>query len=167
MRTLRTRGMPMLHWWRQRKSERERIIRQTDELIALHGEGAYSIARDNRIRTLQEQQHREHRFWSAVAKQIAERTGREVVLDTATRYLAVFPRNRNNVGSSPVHIVDRKGAPAEPAPPRVMRELPVVPAEGNVVRFPALPSARRGQGRRRAGCGSLGKRPGLGSGSSR
>ncbi len=155
----------MLHWWRQRKSERERIIRQADELIALHREGAYSIARDNRIRTLQEQQHREHRFWSAVAKQIAERTGREVVLDTATRYLAVFPRNRNDVGSS--HVADRKGAPAEPAPPRVMRGLPVVPAEGNVVRFPAFPSARRGQGRRRPGCGLPGRRPGLGSGSSR
>lgn len=63
--------------------------------MAAHGSDAYAIARDNRIQALRKHQHAEHRFWSAVARMIAERTCRETGLETATRYLQGAPSDRD------------------------------------------------------------------------
>ncbi len=78
----------MLQWWRRRREERERIVVTADELIARHGGAAYTIARQHRLESLQQHDAARHRFWSKVARIIADRTGREVGVDTATRYLA-------------------------------------------------------------------------------
>lgn len=161
------RGTSMLHWWRQRRADRERVARQADELIALHGDEAYSIARDHRIRTLQEQQHREHRSWSAVAKCIAVRTGREVGLDTATRYLEAFPRDRNDVSSEHMPSLHDESALPIAAPGHVLHHVVLVSADATVITFPGSPSARRARGRRRPASGLPGTRPDSGSGSSR
>ena len=149
----------MPHWWRQRRASREDVIRQADELIALHGADAYGIARDHRVRTLQEQQHIEHRFWSAVARCIAERTGRQVGLDTATRYLEALPRHRDDPSADIVPATVGESAPIN-GEARALRELRLVTSENNVIMFPALPSARRARGRLRPGCGWPGRQPG-------
>jgi len=77
----------MLQWWRKQREYRERIWRTADELIADHGDAAYDIARQHRRESLRQRDDARHRFWSKVARIIADRTGREVGVDTATRYL--------------------------------------------------------------------------------
>lgn len=51
-----------------------------------HDVAAYELARSRRIAALQQKNPAEHRFWCAVARAIADRTGREIRVDTATRY---------------------------------------------------------------------------------
>ncbi len=83
----------MVCWWRGRKAERQRVVRQADQLIARHREKAYEIARRHRIQTLD--RPTEHGFWCAVARVIADRTGREIGVDAATRYLEQDPTPQN------------------------------------------------------------------------
>lgn len=78
----------MLPWSRKWRAERQRIAREAETLMSRHGDRAYEVARSNRIRALEQPQHAEHRFWCAVARTIAEQSGREIGLDTATCYLA-------------------------------------------------------------------------------
>jgi hypothetical protein len=119
----------MLKWWRLRQSDRERVTRQADELIALHRDDAYGIARDHRIRTLQEQQQQEHRFWSAVARMIADRTRREVGVDTATRYLEALPPDCDALADEQVpNAGDQKEAPVA-ASNRAGAHLRLVPKQ--------------------------------------
>jgi hypothetical protein len=74
-------------WWRKRREGRNRIAREAEALVALHGDSVYAVAREHRMRALRDGEQAEHRFWCAVARMIADRTGREVGVDTATRYL--------------------------------------------------------------------------------
>lgn len=77
----------MLVLWRRHKAYRERVRREVDGLIERHGASAYEVARSRRIETLRQPNRAEHRFWCAVAREMARRMGRQVGLDTATRYL--------------------------------------------------------------------------------
>ena len=75
----------MLTWWRRRKERQQQVIRDADNLMALFGEGAYSA-------TLSRARHeakndRDPRHWFAVRREIARRVGKDIGLDTATRYL--------------------------------------------------------------------------------
>jgi hypothetical protein len=81
----------MFRWAQRRREFLERVVQRADELMARHGESAYDVARDHRIRTLRTGERDEHKFWCAVARTIADRTGRVVGLDTATRYLEASP----------------------------------------------------------------------------
>ncbi|WP_141659719.1 hypothetical protein [Chelatococcus sambhunathii] len=82
---------PMFGWAQRRREFLKRVVQRADELIARHGESAYDVARDHRIRTLRAGERGEHKFWCAVARTIADRIGRVVGLDTATRYLEASP----------------------------------------------------------------------------
>lgn len=81
----------MLGWFQRRAEFRERVARKANEFMVRHGEYAYDIARDYRIQALDFGQREEHRFWSQISKVIADRTRREIGLDTATRYLESPP----------------------------------------------------------------------------
>jgi hypothetical protein len=65
------------------------VSADTDRLIAAHGDGAYNVAR---TRAREERQgrvtdgNRARGHWDKVPQEIARRTGRQVGLDTATRY---------------------------------------------------------------------------------
>jgi hypothetical protein len=74
-------------WWRTRRENRNRIAREAEALVALHGDNAYAVAREHRMRALRDGEQAEHRFWCEVARMIADRAKREVGVDTATRYL--------------------------------------------------------------------------------
>jgi hypothetical protein len=75
----------MLSWWRQRKERQQQVDRDTDDLMALFGERAYSeaLARARH----EDENERDPSHWIAVRWEIARRTGEEVGLGTATRYL--------------------------------------------------------------------------------
>jgi hypothetical protein len=70
-------------WWRRRQDRRKRVHSTADTLMARYDD-PYGVARAHRIRTLRHVAA--HRFWCAVAREIARRTGHETGLDTATRY---------------------------------------------------------------------------------
>ena len=76
----------MLSWWRRRKARQQKVIRDADNLMALFGERAYfeALARAQH----EEGQGLDSRYWLAVRREIARRIGKEVGLDTATRYLS-------------------------------------------------------------------------------
>lgn len=76
----------MFGFWRHRKIQRERIRQEAETLIEKHGDAAYELARSRRVAALQQKNSAEHRFWCAVARAIADHTGRESGMDTATRY---------------------------------------------------------------------------------
>jgi len=117
----------MLGWWHRRKTFREQVTRAADELMAQHGCLAYETARQHRIRTLTAD-HKEHRFWCAVASEIARRRGHVVGLDTATRYLE-YPLP--NVTSQPEIVLeplDRRNGVSPSRPPAANRShLRLVP----------------------------------------
>jgi hypothetical protein len=76
----------MWSWWRQRKVSQQQVIRDADNLMALYGEGAYSAA-------LARARHDDERgcdpdHWFRVRREIARRIGKDVGLDTATRYIS-------------------------------------------------------------------------------
>ena len=73
----------MWGWWRRRKAYRELVDREAAELIERYGDAAYHTARA----CGRGQEGRLARYWSKVALAVARRTGREVGVDTATRYL--------------------------------------------------------------------------------
>lgn len=72
--------------WHRYKAYRERVTREADTVIARYGEAAYEFARCRRVDALKRQNHAEHRFWCAVARLIADQTGRKIGVDTATHY---------------------------------------------------------------------------------
>ena len=75
----------MLSWWRRRKERQQQVNRDADNLVALFGDGAYSEAL---ARARNEVENgADPRHWFAVRREIARRIGKEVELDTATRYL--------------------------------------------------------------------------------
>jgi len=76
----------MFGFWNRRKTYREKVRCKAAALIEAHGDAAYEFARSRRIATLQQDDLVAHQFWCAVARVIALHTGREVGLDTATRY---------------------------------------------------------------------------------
>lgn len=76
----------MLAWWRRRKERQQQVIRNADNLMALFGDCAYSAAL-SRARH-EDENGGDPRYWFAVRREIARRTGIEVGLDTATRYLS-------------------------------------------------------------------------------
>ena len=73
----------LIRWLKRRKQLRELVIAEADALIAAHGTNAYRLARvcghAAATRPLSD-------YWHAVAREIASREGREIGLDTATRY---------------------------------------------------------------------------------
>ncbi|MBV6486909.1 MAG: hypothetical protein GHHEDOFH_00846 [Pseudorhodoplanes sp.] len=77
----------LLGFWRRRKAYRQQVRRKVEGLIDRCGEAAHEVARSRRIEALQQRNDPEHRFWCAVAHEIAKQTNREVGVDTATRYL--------------------------------------------------------------------------------
>ncbi len=79
----------MFGLWNRRKAYREEVRCKAAALIEAHGDAAYEFARSRRIATLQQGDLVAHQFWSAIARVIALRTGREVGVDTATRYTSV------------------------------------------------------------------------------
>jgi hypothetical protein len=78
----------MFTFLRKRHVERERAASEADHLIALFGGPGYEVARRHRRRTLG---YVQHAFWCEVARIIADRTHRNVGLDTATRYIDDHP----------------------------------------------------------------------------
>ncbi len=72
--------------WRRHQAYRERVAREAEAVIARYGDAAYEFARSRRIETLKQKNQAEHRFWCAVARMIADQTGREIGVDAATRY---------------------------------------------------------------------------------
>ena len=75
----------MLAWWRRRKERQRQVIKDADNLTALFGDAAYSAA-------LGRAQHEDEAggdssHWFAVRREVARRIGRDIGLDTATRYL--------------------------------------------------------------------------------
>jgi hypothetical protein len=84
----------MLGWWRRHRAEKKRrsalIEADALDLVRRFGDEAYYEARD---RDREERRgglidaNRPARHWSAVRMRIAGLTGKEVGLDTATRYL--------------------------------------------------------------------------------
>ena len=76
----------MFGFWNRRKTYREEVRCKAAALIEAHGDAAYEFVRSRRIATLQQGDLVAHQFWSAIARVIALHIGREVGLDTATRY---------------------------------------------------------------------------------
>lgn len=76
----------MFGFWNRRKTYREEVRCKAAALIEVHGDAAYEFARSRRIATLQQGDLVAHQFWSAIARVIALHIGREVGVDTATRY---------------------------------------------------------------------------------
>jgi hypothetical protein len=76
----------MFGFWRRHKIHQERVGHEAEALIERYGEAAYGFARFRRIETLHRKRLAEHRFWCAVARAIARHTGREIGVDTASRY---------------------------------------------------------------------------------
>jgi hypothetical protein len=76
----------MFSWWRRRNERQKQVIRDADNLMALFGERAYfeALARAHR----EEGQGLDSRYWLAVRREVARRIGKEIGLDTATRYLS-------------------------------------------------------------------------------
>jgi hypothetical protein len=75
----------MFSWWRRRKERRQQVIRDADNLMALFGDRAYAEAL--RRARHEDETGRDPSHWFAVRREIARRVGKEVGLDTATRYL--------------------------------------------------------------------------------
>ena len=76
----------MLSWWRrQRKERQQQVIRDANNLLALFGDGAYceALARARR----EDENGGDPSHWFVVRWEIAKRNGKQVGLDTATRYL--------------------------------------------------------------------------------
>lgn len=75
----------MLSWWRRRKECEQQVIRDADNLMVLFGERTYSeaLARARH----EDENDRDPRHWFAVRREIARRVGKDIGLDTATRYL--------------------------------------------------------------------------------
>jgi hypothetical protein len=66
-----------------------RLIRsEADELMRLHGGGAYSVARQCMRLARAYGDRRTEQYFSKVAMEIAKRAGHEIGLDTATRYVS-------------------------------------------------------------------------------
>ena len=61
-------------------------MRGAGALIEERGDAAYEFARSRRIAARQQKDSVEHRFWCAVARAVADRTGHAIGVDTATRY---------------------------------------------------------------------------------
>lgn len=77
-------GDTMIRWWWQRRLEYRRlVVEEAGELIAQHGDAAYRAARD----CAKQSRGRMARYWTKVAIDVARQTGREIGVDTATRYL--------------------------------------------------------------------------------
>jgi hypothetical protein len=74
----------MLSWFHRRKERQQQVVRDADNLMALFGERAYfeALARAQH----EDENGRDSRYWLAVRREIADRTGKEIGLDTATRY---------------------------------------------------------------------------------
>lgn len=85
----------MFALWRRHKAYRERVAREASAVIAQYGEAAYDFARSRRIESLKQKNQAEHRFWCAVARTIADQTGREIGVDMATRY-GISPRRQRS-----------------------------------------------------------------------
>ena len=75
----------MLTSWRRRKERQQQVSRDADNLMALFGDGAYSAAL-TRARH-EDEMGADPSHWLAVRREIAKRVGKDVGLDTATRYL--------------------------------------------------------------------------------
>jgi hypothetical protein len=75
----------MLSWWRQRKERQQQVSRDSDNLMAQFGDRTYSeaLARARH----EDENDRNPCHWFAVRREIAKRIGKEVRLDTATRYV--------------------------------------------------------------------------------
>lgn len=78
-------GPTMLRWWRRRRERRQQVVRDADNLEALFGDRAYSVALA-RAR-LEDDEGRDNQHWLAVRQEIARRVKKEIGLDTGTRYL--------------------------------------------------------------------------------
>lgn len=85
----------MFALWRRHKAYRERVAREAEAVVARYGEAAYDFARSRRIETLKLQNRADYQFWCAVARMIADQTGREIGVDTATRY-GTSPRRQRS-----------------------------------------------------------------------
>jgi tetrahydromethanopterin S-methyltransferase subunit G len=80
----------MLKWWRRRRERQQQVVRDADNLEALFGHRAYSeaIARAR----LEEEEGRDAQHWLAVRQEIARRIGKDIGLDTATKYQSDWDR---------------------------------------------------------------------------
>jgi hypothetical protein len=76
----------MFSWWRQRKERQRQVLRDADNLMALFGERAHFEAL-GRARH-EDENGRDSRHWLAVRREIARQIGKDIGLDTATRYLS-------------------------------------------------------------------------------
>jgi len=72
----------MISLGRQRSERQQQVIRDADNLVALFGDGAYveALRRDD-------ENGADPSHWLAVRREIARRIGKDIGLDTATRYL--------------------------------------------------------------------------------
>jgi hypothetical protein len=70
-----------------------------------------------------------------------------------------LPRHRDKPSADRVPATAGESAPVN-GQTRALSDLRLVSAGDNVITFPALPSARRAQGRRRPGSGWPGRRQG-------
>jgi hypothetical protein len=61
---------------------------ETAKLIEIHGDAAYSVARNATHLARNRADSRSEKFFAMIAVEIARRTGREIGVDTATRYQA-------------------------------------------------------------------------------
>ena len=72
----------MFGYWRKRKERQQLVIRDADNLMALYGDRAYSVALARA--QIDENKGGHGRHWYRVRREIARRIGKEPGLDVAT-----------------------------------------------------------------------------------